>query len=70
MRKEVILPGIGWIASGIVSIYAWHINPSSSSNLLYIGTFVIFIGILLFLANAKIGEMVDNYNIKGKRRGL
>lgn len=70
MRKEVIIPGIGWIASGIVSICTWLVRAGSSSNMLYIGILVILVGISLFLLNGRIGKIIDAHKTRNRGRGL
>lgn len=70
MRKEVIIPAIGWIASGIVSICTWLVRAGSSSNMLYIGILVILVGISLFLLNGRIGKIIDAHKTRNRGRGL
>ena len=61
MRKEIIVPASGWIASGIVSIATWLIKTSSNLGLIYIGIFTIIVGLMLFVFNQRIGRIIDKY---------
>jgi len=86
MRKEILVPALGWMASGVVSIAAWSLQssrticncpeiPANASaatihaicncptpmGLLYIGIFVIIVGIALLLSSNKISKMMDTY---------
>jgi hypothetical protein len=89
MRKEILIPALGWICSGIISLFVWYlqngsvvcnypeipVNATKSQiaslcrcngpmGLLYIGIFVIIVGIALILENKKLAEMMDKYKRK------
>ena len=63
----MLAPGLGWIASGIVSIGAWSIRHTNGNGLLYIAIFVILVGISLLAMNERIGKLIDYY--KNKKSG-
>jgi len=73
MRREVLMPAMGWMASGVISIAAWSRESArlycstcqNHAGLLYIGVFVIIVGIMLLLFNARIGKIIDYY--KGRQ---
>jgi hypothetical protein len=61
VRKEVLLPAFGWIASGIICLTVWKIEFTHPTNTLYLGIFVILVGIALLLLNKRIGKLIDKY---------
>jgi uncharacterized membrane protein HdeD (DUF308 family) len=62
LRKEILIPAIGWIISGVISLVVWVIerNRTNNSGLLYIGIFVIIIGIALLFTSKKIAKIMDD----------
>ncbi|MDE1870775.1 MAG: hypothetical protein KGI06_00865 [Candidatus Micrarchaeota archaeon] len=61
MRKEILVPGLGWISSGIVSIAVWYVHPVTSHLLLYIGVLTIAVGISLLVSSKRLSAIIDEY---------
>ncbi|MDE1768314.1 MAG: hypothetical protein KGH67_03720 [Candidatus Micrarchaeota archaeon] len=65
MKKEILISGIGWISSGIISAGVYYLKTSiisstgNNAGLLYLGIFVIFVGAALLAENKKIGRMME-----------
>ena len=68
MRKEILIPALGWIASGVISLVVWVVENgrTHSSGLLYIGILVIVVGIALLFASNRIAKIMDDAK---KRKG-
>jgi hypothetical protein len=60
MRMQIIISGIGWIVSGIISGYVWFIAKKLHSGLIYIAILVIITGIGLFVFNKHIEKFADS----------
>ncbi len=66
MRNKVIVPALGWISSGLISIIVWAIKNSSkacscagSIGLLYVGILVIIVGLALLASRRQIERMIE-----------
>ncbi len=59
----IVFAGLGWIASGIVSLFVWFEENSSAvgnpSDMLYIGIFVIAVGLSIIIKRRAINEMME-----------
>ncbi len=72
VRNNVAISGIGWIASGIVSIGTGYVlsgralegNPG---NLIYIGVLLIAIGIVMLAIRNRVAEVA--FGAARKKRG-
>lgn len=60
MRKEILVPGVGWICAGIISIAVWNLRPGST-GLLYIGLLAAAVGIALLALNKSLSKIIDKY---------
>ncbi len=67
MRKEVIIPALGWIVAGAICIILWKIEIVHPSNLIFLGILVIIVGVSLLLLNKRILKIVDTYKSKAEK---
>ncbi len=64
MQRDIMISGLGWIASGIVCFAVWCVKygltpASSEPGLIYIGFFLLAVGAALLAFNKKIGRIID-----------
>ena len=73
-RHTVLMAGYGWIGAGVVSLFTWHIIvirhlPSSNPNgMLYLGAFVLVVGIAILAARRRIDALVDRKTAEAKSK--
>jgi hypothetical protein len=68
------MAGYGWIGAGVVSLFTWHIIvirhlPSSNPDgMLYLGAFVLVVGIAILAARRHIDALIDRKTAEAKSR--
>ncbi|MCL4388748.1 MAG: hypothetical protein M1564_00270 [Candidatus Marsarchaeota archaeon] len=73
-RRAVLMAGYGWIGAGVVSLFTWHIIvirhlPSSNPNgMLYLGAFVLVVGIAILAARRCIDALIDRKTAEAKSK--
>ena len=73
-RRAVLMAGYGWIGAGVVSLFTWHIImirhlPSSDPNgMLYLGAFVLVVGIAILAARRRIDALIDRKTEEAKSK--
>ena len=73
-RRAVLMAGYGWIGAGVVSLFTWHIIvvkhlPSSNPDgMLYLGSFVLVVGIAILAARRRIDALIDRKTAEAKSK--
>ena len=73
-RRAVLMAGYGWIGAGVVSLFTWHIImirhllSSNPDGMLYLGAFVLVVGIAILAARRRIDALVDRKTAEVKSK--
>ncbi|MDE1865768.1 MAG: hypothetical protein KGH94_04000 [Candidatus Micrarchaeota archaeon] len=70
MRRELLMAGSGWIASGIICISVWLLERGfeNAEGLLFTGLVVIVVGAWILLLNKRLERLIAKFEAEAAKR--